>query len=62
MDENSFSTSSFSTDAWEFFLGVVVAALKYWNGSSWIAKTIKEWDGSAWQTKTLKRWDGSTWI
>jgi len=41
---------------------VAAGRLKYWNGSSWTAKTLKYWDGAAWTTKTLKFWNGSAWL
>lgn len=36
--------------------------LKYWNGSSWVAKPLKYWDGATWALKPLKRWNGSAWV
>ena len=36
--------------------------IKYYNGSSWVAKPVKVWNGSSWVTKPVKRWNGSSWV
>lgn len=36
--------------------------LKYWDGSTWVAKPLKYWSGSAWVEKPLRRWDGAGWV
>ena len=35
--------------------------LKYYNGSSWVAKPLKYYNGSSWVRANLKHWDGSQW-
>ena len=62
VDENSFSTSSFSTDAWEVFLAVVTALVSYWSGTAWVYGTLKVWDGVQWTQKVLRWFNGSTWV
>lgn len=37
-------------------------ALKYWNGSAWVAKALKYWTGSTWVEKVLRYWDGDAWL
>jgi hypothetical protein len=36
--------------------------MKYWNGSSWVAKPVKHWNGSSWVQKPVKHWNGSSWV
>lgn len=36
--------------------------IKYWDGSSWIAKPVKHWNGSSWEIKPMKHWNGSSFI
>ena len=47
-----------------FFVSVTpsTGALKYWDGASWVSKSMKRWDGASWVSATLKRWDGASWI
>ena len=43
---------------------IVLAEVKYWNGSQWARlgnDKLKRWDGSKWTTLSVKRWDGSQW-
>lgn len=36
--------------------------IKYWNGSSWVLKTLKYWDSSNWVVKQPKYWNGTSWV
>jgi len=36
--------------------------IKFYNGSSFVAKPVKVWDGASWVTKPLKRWNGTSWV
>lgn len=40
----------------------VAGRVKFWNGSSWVAKPLKYWTGSAWVVKTPNYWNGSAWV
>jgi hypothetical protein len=48
--------------SYDVITGTASGVLKYWNGSSWVAKPLKYWNGSAWAVKTLKYWNGSSWV
>lgn len=37
-------------------------SMKYWNGTTWVAKPLKYWNGSSWVAKPLKYYNGSTWV
>jgi len=39
-----------------------LANVKYWDGSSWVSKSMKVWDGSNWIEKPVKVWNGSSWV
>ena len=46
----------------DWFFDSSTGALKFWNGASWVNKSLKRWNGASWVTATLKRWNGSSWI
>ena len=35
--------------------------VKFWNGSTWIAKTMKAWNGTSWKAGMIKFWNGTGW-
>jgi hypothetical protein len=42
--------------------GSTTGQIKYYNGTTFVAKPVKVWNGTAWVVKPLKRWNGSAWI
>lgn len=61
---NQATLLNFPTDnsQWQSFSSGTVQRMKYWNGSTWVAKPLKYWNGSAWVEKPIKYHNGSTWV
>ena len=41
---------------------VISGNVKYYTGSSWVAKPVKHWNGTTWVQKPLKVWNGTSWV
>ena len=54
--------SGASGAAYTIALRTALGNIKYWNGTSWVAKPVKYWNGTSWVAKPVKYWNGTSWV